>query len=340
VTFLMKGAASWQALYQLTCARCEPDGRNFMFTTRSSVLDQCWGTKPTVYPLPTPFPTPSPTPAGVACDPVYTDGTAVPVPDLAFDRAELVENNLGGLGPVTTDPPLMRFKNMGDVSGTTVDLVVQVDTDSKNPYRPANVTSNGIRLGKDPEGNQLIDTRGGNMAQINLGVNQPSNPRRYQVEEVLLNFTFVETGTMTPVFVPAFYVSYLDLDGTAKVKEWLTVYGVAREIWDKSSPRDIGVYPRTNRISRKRDEMHVRAIREGFGCDDPDDPMDLAETCGVMQRHRTVTFLMNGASSWKALYQLTCACCEPDGRNFLFAMKSAVIDQCWNTNPTKYPLPK
>jgi len=252
-------------------------------------------------------------------------------PDLDFLKSKLVENNLGGAGPVTTDPQQMRYQGVGTANGKNIDVVVQVAAGAA--YRPNNVSNNGLNCGNSGGRHgtgHIMCTQGAHFGQINLGANQAGNPLGAgKGEETELIFKFVESGTMTPVTIPQFYVSYFDIDqnkgdgSVSKVRERLTVYGVSRALYEPVNDMD---------ITTTGDEVYVKSMSLGKGCDNPEDPFDLKVVAcdgnNVDQRKRTVTFLMKGAAQWKVKYETTCNNCPPDGRNFLFGTKSSLVDLC------------
>jgi len=107
-------------------------------------------------------------------------------------KSTLVYNNLAGKKP---GPKEMVFASAATFEGAAVDLVVKFKHGNYTPPSPA---KNG---------------KFGDLGQINMGGG----------DEARFSFTFVETGTKTPVELPDFFFSFFDIDQTADGSEVLTV---------------------------------------------------------------------------------------------------------------------
>merc|ERR1711865_1340413 len=110
----------------------------------------------------------------------------------------LQHNNLGGMGPVTTDPPELRYSKVfktGRGQKQDIDLVVKVANGSA--YHPANTTLNGL-WPKLPDG-RPDHTQ---MGQLNVGCGT----------ETTFDVMFVASGTDTAYALSNVMFSVYDLD--------------------------------------------------------------------------------------------------------------------------------
>ena len=114
-----KERMSFDLSYTLPCVDCFLDsttgfngGRNFLFGGSSSLC--VW---------PTPAPTLATTEYWGVCDgPKY---------ELQIEGAEILTNNLGGVGPNTGDSEVLRYAAVTEKDGRQVDLVVSVQDGSE-----------------------------------------------------------------------------------------------------------------------------------------------------------------------------------------------------------------
>merc|ERR1719387_1329980 len=111
---------------------------------------------------------------------------------LDIRTATVTSNNLGGQGPVATDPEEMRFSSGTSYSGEPFDLVITALT----PYTAGNIRNNG----KD-----------GGFGRITMKADSGCNFR----------FSFVKTGTNDPVMQTEVHLATYDLDGGAGGLEYV-----------------------------------------------------------------------------------------------------------------------
>lgn len=102
----------------------------------------------------------------------------------------------------------------------------------------------------------------------------------------------------------------------------------------------VGVYTRAIHDKRQKEaefsesggELTASSKKVGQGCDNPVDPMALRIVqCGkekVDQKKRSLMLVFRDTSIFEVTFRTVCSGCMPDGRNFLFAFKSALIDSC------------
>ena len=109
--------------------------------------------------------------------------------------------NLGGLGPVTTDPQELRYASVAQLGGNHIDLVVTV-TDTVYTYQAAAPPSGCI--GSFGFINVLAreGTRWQNGAVVNSGSTE-RDPFDWEI-----TFQFVLAGTYTPIVIPEMYISW------------------------------------------------------------------------------------------------------------------------------------
>jgi len=125
------------------------------------------------------------------------DCACIGVSDWTIDE-NLQYNNLGGMGPVTSDPPELRYSKVFTTGSErqSIDLVVKVAAGAE--YSPFKVERNGLWPYTDGTSN-TVQTQ---MGQINI--NSGSN--------CTFDFVFVESGTDTPYSLSNVLFSVYDLD--------------------------------------------------------------------------------------------------------------------------------
>jgi len=209
-------------------------------------------------------------------------------------------NNLGGMGPVFTDPPELRYEKVLVTPwiNTVLDLVVTVAEGST--YEVQSTTLNGLWPASDPGHQQ--------MGQINIKCGT----------QTTFNFTFVETGTHTPYYLSNAFLSIYDLDERAKYDNYEYVkFPQPVTEWALTTPTEV------LKTGANDGTLMFRATQPGYLDDNPTDPEHLTG----LQMARSVTIWEASTSSFQATfghwYDKTATDkgkpVEWDGRNFLFA---------------------
>jgi len=109
-----------------------------------------------------------------------------------FADAVLAADNLGGLGENVNDPKELRYQGIGNFNGQSLDLVVT----TLGNYASTKPKKNGFE---------------GNMGVINV---------QSCTGAVKLKFCFMRSTTNTPVELPAFQFTFLDIDATSDSIDW------------------------------------------------------------------------------------------------------------------------
>jgi len=149
-----------------------------------------------------------------------------------FSNAELVANNLNGVGPESGDEEMIKFAGVGTVGGSSIDLEITSNED----YSCGNLGNNG-----KPSGN--------------LGSIQSMG------EEATFTFNFKNQETGEPVVLPRFYMTFFDFDG-----------GVDRENLDVTEYDSYHVMPDTELvIEEEGGVLHSHSTTNGNQGDNPDD---------------------------------------------------------------------
>lgn len=231
-------------------------------------------------------------PEAFSCEP----GVAT---DLVFRDDGVAVNNLGGLGPGTGDGE-MRFQGIGTVKAKDIDMVVQAVSD----YVPMNVSENGV-----------VDKLG----QINVKSGT----------SVDLMFKFQDTETHNPVRLPEFYFTLLDIDQSdGQRRERIYASDYVGDVRADIQDFDAELLPDGRTLYKSQ--------KVGGRWDDPDDPERLSIVVDkkdpshtVDQNQRSVMLVFRQRSQFVLTLEVTQdGDAEPEGRNFLFAGKSSLIDFC------------
>ena len=212
----------------------------------------------------------------------------------------LQHNNLGGMGPVATDPPELRYSNVFKTGRDqqAIDLVVKVANGSA--YRPANTTLNGL-WPPLPDGHPDHTQ----MAQINVGVGT----------ETIFDFTFVVSGTDTEYSLSNVLFSVYDLDQKAGfVNHEYVVFPRPVTNWTVTEDP-----PTTVEKTGQNDDGTLRFTSTVVGRldDNPTDPKKLTP----LQQSKSVTVWYSGTSAFKVTFghDFAKGASAPGGRNILFA---------------------
>jgi len=180
-----------------------------------------------------------------------------------LDLSTLEYSNLGGYGPTIGSPKAMRFKNVANVDGHSVDMIIK---NTAGRYAPGDQANNGIIDG---------------LASMNV---QPGTDANF-------TFSFVKTGGNEAVTLDTVHITFLDLD-RAPESNGQTVeiesHGMRRAFLSTSSKYEMrelgqGHYNFVSKISDP-DKFSRRTL--------PECPMRLTEE----QQSRSVSFEFQEAS--------------------------------------------
>jgi len=164
---------------------------------------------------------------------------------LSLGNSFLVYNNLGGEGPEVNVPEVVRYSNVGFWAGSTLDLVVSVDSGN---YNTKNEVGNGYRCLGSTDGSSCIS----DMGIINL----------FRNSEVTLKFELVDSTSSDPVTVPAIQFSVYDIDKKGQQKEIVGVTGYEYSMyWKGGAPEALF---KENR--RNQGQWCNQAINNGLNC--------------------------------------------------------------------------
>lgn len=256
---------------------------------------------------------------------------------LTLEFSNVTQNNLGGSGPDAGAEEL-RYSGIGTYQGTSLDIVMRVkagadyrknDQDGKN--------SNGMLCANtdDPNGPPELCMSGGSMGQINLCAACRGKTLGEQTD---LSLTIERTDTKTAITLPAFYITFFDIDskvnsGGIRVRERLAVSGYSKAVYDMSNS-EANFVEAGNTLT---------ATSTMPGCsDNSDNPRDVhtlttvicsaatadTSTFSVDQSSRSAMFLFEDTSSFDLHLETLVGKTKQVGRNFLFAFKSGKVDDC------------
>jgi hypothetical protein len=235
------------------------------------------------------------TEAPMTCD------TSLATP-LNFASSSVTTNNLGGQGPSKSEPlKALVFSNIATYAGASVDLSVT----STGTYTPADSTENG-----------LINGHG----QINL----------QSGTSVELTFRLIDSATGTPVSLPEFYFTFLDMDHSdVHHRERLYVSNFSGH----SLKEDINDFEEELLVDGR---ALFKSQKTGHSWDDPTDPANLQvvsdpddASITVDQRMRSVMMVFRAVSEFTVTYSVAQDTgTSTQGSNFLFTGESSLIDLC------------
>jgi len=179
---------------------------------------------------------------------------------LSFDNSDVVYSNLGGSGPDLNSPEGIKYTNVAEYNGRSIDLTINAIGD----YNSFKASKNG---------------KNGKYATINMN----------RAAEVTLDFSLTGTDDGQPVAIDSLYFSVLDMDEgkRMKLRESVTVAGYASSYLTEDT--EIKTTTLGNGVVRFDSSM------PGTGKDNPKDPALLNER----QKNRAATFLFDSASSWR-----------------------------------------
>jgi len=146
----------------------------------------------------------------IHADPSCEDGR---VYDFIFTN--VAANNLGGKGPLMQDAHQIRYKQVAQMDGHSVDLVIQVQ--DKSGYEPGTQNDNGYQ---DPD-----------FASINLLPGEMSH----------FKATFVNSDTNQPQLMHKFNITFFDVDHPdSSVREVIEADDIVHWYYPKSLARNEG----------------------------------------------------------------------------------------------------
>lgn len=214
--------------------------------------------------------------------------------DLATATVET--NNLGGAGPITTDPEEIRFLNAGTSStGQAFDLVVESLASGRDTYGPGHDGNkfNG-RSGEKQDGSfGVINLEGG------LSVD--------------FKFSFVMAGTETPLTLSEVHITLFDLDGhPGQDLEFVSSRGYSGYVTDKHPSIVASLEP----------DGRTKFTAEGVvpAIPNPIDPNALTE----QQRKNAVMYFYKNVDSFEINYGVL----KTGQRNLWYAFESSLDDRC------------
>merc|ERR1719215_2432194 len=179
---------------------------------------------------------------------------------LSFDNSDVVYSNLGGSGPDLNSPEGIKYTNVAEYNGRSIDLTINAIGD----YNSFKASKNG---------------KNGKYATINMN----------RAAEVTLDFSLTGTDDGQPVAIDSLYFSVLDMDKgkRMKLRESVTVAGYASSYLTEDT--EIKTTTLGNGVVRFDSSM------PGTGKDNPKDPALLNER----QKNRAATFLFDKADHWR-----------------------------------------
>lgn len=206
--------------------------------------------------------------------------------------ADLVTNNLGGVGPNTADPEEMRFANAGKSStGQTFDLVVTALTSGdKYSAMRRRVKSN---------------RKSGGLASINIGVG------------INVNFliSIVLPGTNTPLILSEIHMAVFDIDRL----ESFSSRGYSGYTTD-TNPLIQALHTPDGRTSFSAADTPAAQRRVTTATD----PNKLSPR----QRQHSVVFFYENVSSFEVTFADTGSSKKNNHRTMWFAFESVLNDRC------------
>jgi len=209
-------------------------------------------------------------------------------------------NNLGGMGPVFTDPPELRYEKVLVTPWTNIVLDLVVTVAEGSTYEVESTSKNGLWPTIDPGHQQ--------MGQINIKCGT----------QTTFDFAFVETGTHTPYYLSNAFLSIYDLDERAHYDNYEYVkFPQPVTQWALTTPTEV------LKTGANNGTLMFRATQPGYLDDNPTDPEHLTG----LQMARSVTIWKASASSFQATFGHWYEKGQSDkgkpvewsGRNFLFA---------------------
>jgi len=205
-------------------------------------------------------------------------------------EGNLQYNNLGGKGPNTADPPVLRYTKVFEtgLDKQAVDLVIKVADGSS--YDPANTALNGLWPQPTPDHQQ--------MAQLNVRCGS----------ETTFEFSFVNSGTDTLAALSNTFFSVYDFDQPKKGGHEYAIFKTPPSAWKLMPDTQVLVNG-----SIADSTLQFTSTEWGTLSDNPTDPNALTP----LQKSRSVTVWYSSASTFQVT--LGSSTISEFGRNFLFA---------------------
>jgi len=260
--------------------------------------------------------------AAIPCIPVSMD--------LAFSTSTLVENNLGGLGPLDDDASnAIRYRGVGTVDGESIDLSITVK-DGETYERKG---GNGFSCAGDTT--SAGDCASGHFGSINM----------LSGESTTLNFSFIGTESGELVNVPEFYFSVFDIDQSNSVYERYGITGFDSATYDidnKEAKFTLGEGSDfcISQPASNGNCLYAESTNIGKGCDNPIRPDEIGEfNCLNNQGDSSLrSFLVyyKNTNKFEVHWENPCRVqknCGKNGRNFLFAFRSGLAPVCETLPP-------
>jgi hypothetical protein len=223
------------------------------------------------------------------------DCACVGIADWALHN-NLKYNNLGGLGPVTSDPAELRYEKVFTTGYEMqpIDLVIKVAEGSE--YIVANTDLNGL---------WPIVSDTSQMGQVNIKTGTQST----------FDFMFVKTGTDELYELSNVMFSVYDLDekaiGLGKNHEYVE-FNTPVTNWTLTQP---SLVKKSGSISGAKGLLKFRSTEPGVLSDNPTNPLKLTP----LQKQRSVTVWYSGASKFQITLGHSAEHPSAGGRNMLFA---------------------
>eukprot|EP00958_Prasinococcus_capsulatus_P002309 scaffold207_cov409-Prasinococcus_capsulatus_cf.AAC.14 len=221
--------------------------------------------------------------------------------EVAFSSLELLQNNLGGMGP-RAGPDVLKFANLGTVNGEQVSLVVSNSTE----YIPAVAARNGLH---------------GGFGSINVA-------NGHQTKFI---FQFVN-DVGNPIILERLLFSFFDIDGAADgvASESLGIKGYTSYFVTPTTTLNISESTAPSILS------NFSSTRQSGVKDNPKDP----NTLNQAQRDKSVSFLFHDVSEF-GVWLTTGGQNGRNrgGRDFLFAITPSVASSAAIHSTSSSPPP-
>lgn len=208
---------------------------------------------------------------------------------LNFAGSTIVHNNIGGVGPSTSDPEELRISGGRTALGQPFDLVI---------------TAVGTYTAHNPSATGII----GGFAKINIKCSTNTT----------FKFSFVTPGTNTPLQVSEVHMAMFDLDGAV---------GPFSGIESASSSGYSGYVTDANPAVSASLDNSTGVTRTQFqapGSGDITNPSD-PKTLTDLQRRNSIMFFYKEISEFEVDFIVDGG---DKGRNLFFAFESALDDRC------------
>lgn len=265
--------------------------------------------------------------AGVDCvvEPAYTW--------VHLDYSTIAVNNLGGQYS-DTEPELMEWRDVASTDGKTLMMQVRaknISTGLTSDYEQApkalREKQNGVR-----------GTTGFGTININSPEEADSDVNHVDTTNYVdLEFCFKNQADDTPVAIPLFEFSIVDVDSGKNIKNG----GRPKECITARGMKDF--------VLANNTEIDYEVISEGPPADqslvqfcsktpaaaenNPNDPMNM------LPEHMALTVVLNYTDTSCFGLRFLSTCCAKQGRNFLFAGKTSVTPKICDGPPMAPPKP-